>query len=451
MGRKAKAESSGLADSAIEAPLFGQVVGQKAACNRLRRAIENHRVAHAYLFTGPAGVGKSAMAMDFAAALLCEKFDSAPEQAPCRTCAQCRLTARLQHPDLHILVPIPGKTAIRRMEEGRKRALDSEDGERESAPEATRQDRFGEVPIIEIIDQRLLDTLAEKSQNPYVPVLLNFPELLLRTLSILIEQITILIKQAYRSPYQARRKVFLFFHADRMNISAQNAFLKVLEEPPANTYFLLACEGEGTLAATIRSRCQHIPLPPLLEADIEEALRKQNPDLGENIPLIARLAGGNFWQATELARMDWKALQETAIGYFAACVRLDPFELEDHYEKIFSEDFGGYRIALGALQLFIDDVAILKAERLIGKDMHLSLSHPAYRKRAEVLLDKFPEVNPEQAVQAIQFACDYLERGYTPGRILTALSFRLHHALGPSRGGAKTRKAQPASEKETTK
>jgi hypothetical protein len=79
----------------------------------------------------------------------------------------------------------------------------------------------------------------------------------------------------------------------------------------------------------------------------------------------------------------------------------------------------------------MNDVAILKAERRIGKDMHLILSHQGCRDRAELLLNRFPEVSPERALQALQTACDNLERGYTPYSVLTALSFRLHHALGP--------------------
>ncbi len=439
MGRKAKAESSELANRSVEEPLFYQVVGQKAACFYLRRAIENQRVAHAYLFTGQAGIGKSAIALDFAAALLCEKFDSDSGHAPCRTCVQCQLTARLQHPDLHIVAPIPGKAAVRRMEEARK-ASGSENAEEKPVSATTQAEDYAEVPITEIVDKKLLEAIAEKAQDPYVPVLLHFPVLLLRSLSILIEQIRILIKQTYRMPFQARRKVFILFHADRMNINTQNAFLKVLEEPPPHTHFLLACEGEGTLLPTIRSRCQPITLPPLLETDIEEALQKRKPELGESVPLIARLAGGNFWQAMELARIDWKALQALAVGYLAECARLDPSELEKFYEKLLSEEFGGYRIALGTLQLFIDDVAILKAERQIGKDMHLILSHQGCRDRAEKLLNIFQAADPERALQALQTACDSLERGYTPNSVLTALSFRLHHALGPKQDTKSTAK-----------
>jgi DNA polymerase-3 subunit delta' len=431
MGRKAKTESTELADRPVGEPLFWRVVGQKAARSYLRRAIENQRVAHAYLFTGPAGVGKSAIALDFAAALLCERFDSDSGQAPCRTCVQCQLVARLQHPDLHIVAPIPGKAAVRRMEEVRK-ASGSENAEGKPASATAQAQDYAEVPVTEIVDKKLLDAIAEKARDPYVPVLLHFPDLLLRSLSILIEQIRILIKQAYRMPFQARRKVFILLHADRMNINAQNAFLKVLEEPPADTHFLLACEGEGALLPTIRSRCQPIALPPLLEPDIEEALLKRYPKLEESIPLISRLAGGNFWQAMELARMkDWKAVQSVAVGYFAECSRLDPKKLEEFYENLLSEEFGGYRITLGTVQLFMNDVAILKAERRIGKDMHLILSHQGCRDRAELLLNRFPEVSPERALQALQTACDNLERGYTPYSVLTALSFRLHHALGP--------------------
>ncbi|MBM3324516.1 MAG: hypothetical protein FJY66_02480 [Calditrichaeota bacterium] len=438
MGRKAKTESSPLADEAVSEPLFYRVVGQKAICASIRRAIENARIAHAYLFSGSGGVGKGAVSLDFAAALLCDKFDSNPEQAPCRTCAQCRLSYRLQHPDLHIIAPVPGKAAIRRMEEVRK-ALASESEEEKSDSVTTQAEETKEdIPITELVDKRLLEAIEEKAQEPYLPILLHFPDLLLRTVSILIEQIRILIRQAYRKPFQARRKVFILFHADRMNLNTQNAFLKVLEDPPPDTHFLLASEGEGALLPTIQSRCQRIAFPPILEADIEEALAARFPELKENAAAISRLAGGSFWQASELAKADWGELQTLAVGYLANCSRLDALALENFYERLLSEEPSGRRVILGILLLFISDIALLKAARQSGQDVTRLLAMPNLREkggelRSEKLVRNFPEAQPERAAQAIHSAVDYIERGYTPHSVLTALSFRLHHALGPKK------------------
>ncbi|MBU1935829.1 hypothetical protein KKG05_00390, partial [bacterium] len=89
-----------MAGETIAEPFFFRVVGQKIICSYLKKAIEHQRLAHAYLFTGASGVGKDAVALDFATALLCDKFETSPEEAPCRTCPQCQLAARLQHPDL---------------------------------------------------------------------------------------------------------------------------------------------------------------------------------------------------------------------------------------------------------------------------------------------------------------------------------------------------------------
>jgi hypothetical protein len=228
------------------------------------------------------------------------------------------------------------------------------------------------------------------------------PILLPRALSILIWQIRALINNAYRQPFQARRKVFIITQADRMNLNAQNAFLKALEEPPEDTHFFLTCELEGNLLETIRSRCQRIVFPPIAEADIEEALRARLPESKES-------AEGSF----------------------------DPMKLDIFYEKVLSEESGRPRILLGILLLFLNDAALLKGAHAGGQDARSLLALPDLRKdgelRAERLVKSFPQVQPEQAVLAIHTAVSQLERGYTPRSVLTALSFQLHHALGHRR------------------
>lgn len=416
MARKGKAQSSSLAGSAVTGPLFSRVVGQRIVCSYLRRAIENQRVAHAYLFTGPAGVGKDAVALDFAAALLCEKFDQHAQEAPCRTCTQCRLALRLQHPDLHPIAPTPGKTS---------RGRSADEGE--------------EGSVDEVVDKKLLEVFAKKAADPYVSVLLP------RARDILISQIRVLTNQASRMPFQAARKVFVIFHADRMNVNAQNALLKVLEEPPADTHLLLTSEREGALLETIQSRCQHITFQPLSEADIEDALQSRHPEPGEAAPLVSRLAGGNLRQALEFSGMDWDALQNSAVDYLAACTRPDPIALEDCISKLLPPEYGGppvrwdsahhfmdlLKLFLGTLQLFLRDVALIQAARHARQDPQPLVVLRGFRDRAEKLVEGFPDADPERAVRAIQTTRDYLERGYSPSSVVTALSFRLHHALGP--------------------
>jgi DNA polymerase-3 subunit delta' len=309
---------------------------------------------------------------------------------------------RLQHPDLHPIAPFPGKTSRGRL---------VEDGE--------------EGSVDEVVDKKLLAVFAEKAADPYVSVLLP------RARDILIGQIRVLTNQASRMPFQSARKVFVIFHADRMNVNAQNAFLKVLEEPPADTHLLLTSEREGALLETIQSRCQHIAFQPLSETDIEDALQTRHPELGEAAPLVSRLAGGNLRQALELSEMDWNALQDLAVSYLAECARLDPLELEAYHTKLLSSDFGGPPVSLGTLQLFLRDVALIKAARHARQDPQPLLVLRSFRKRAEKLLEVFPSADPDRAVQAVQTARDYLDRGYTPSSVLTALSFRLHRALGP--------------------
>ncbi len=407
MGRKTETQSPSLAGETITGPFFSRVVGQKVICSYLKKAIGHQRLAHAYLFTGSPGVGKDAVALDFATALLCDKFETSPEEAPCRTCPQCLLAARLQHPDLHITVPRPGKTSQSRMDN------EQQDG------------------ITESVDKKFLEALKKKSVDHYYPVLLP------RAKDILIEHIRLLINQASRMPYQAKRKVFVIFYADKMNLNAQNAFLKILEEPPEDTHLLLMAEREGALLETIRSRCQHLIFQPLAAKDIEAELRVRQPDIGDAAPLISQLSGGSLRQALELTQMDWNALQELVVNFLAACANRNPIELAAIFKELlpddYSNDYGEVHLTLGTLQLFLRDVATLQTARRAGKSTSLQLILSSVKDRAEKLLDAFPDANSELALRAVQTARDHLDRLYTPINILTKLSYQLSHALGRKR------------------
>ena len=103
------------------------------------------------------------------------------------------------------------------------------------------------------------------------------------------------------TPAEGGWRVVIVDGADEMNRNAANSLLKILEEPPRRTLLILVAHGVGRLLPTIRSRCRHVPLPPLTDATVSDLLARYCPDLdGEEVKAVATLAEGSIGRALEL-------------------------------------------------------------------------------------------------------------------------------------------------------
>ena len=197
------------------------------------------------LLHGEAGIGKQRLALWLAQRLLCEHDDG-----PCGACGQCRFSAELSHPDLLWAFP-------------RERLKDSEP--------SLEQIRFD-------IAQGVQDRL--KNGGLYSP-----PP---GTDGLFVATIRLLVHQASVTPAMARRKVFVVGDAERMvpqegSEQAANAFLKLLEEPPADTFIILTTGAPGALLPTIRSRVVSMRVAPVAESSVRAFVEH---------PLVVEALGG---------------------------------------------------------------------------------------------------------------------------------------------------------------
>ncbi|MDD5087545.1 MAG: hypothetical protein PHI18_01935 [bacterium] len=374
------------------------VIGQMRIRRLLAQSLRAGRAAHAYLLVGPGGVGKTAVALEFARLLLC----SGDGDQPCEQCDDCRISRTLQHPDLRIVFPLPAV----------KKSSSSDDDD--NAADA--------------LSEEIAATITRLTRDPYAATEIEKKSAVGSTALQLIKigEIRSILHSAMLKPYQAARKVFVICHADTMNDSAQNAFLKVLEEPPEAGYFLLTTEREQMLRPTVRSRCQRIPLFPLPAEDLAKALAESGvEDAAAN--LSAQLSGGSVTRARELAKGDVRALQACVIDFLKASATCDPFKLPAAADALLGGESFPQHVAFDLLKLFFRDLSVRRSASAQASGLTFGESEAI----VDGVLSAFPDVDSDAAARAVDECAGHLARGYTETFALYTLAIRLRECLGP--------------------
>ena len=236
--------------------------GQPAALAAVMGALRTGSLPHALLLVGPAGSGKTTLALDLAAALLCEAPRA--EARPCRTCPACRRVEHGNHPDLHRLAP--GGSG--------------------------RQIRIGE-------------RIAPEPGT-----------------------IRALVRDLALAPMEGSWRVAIVESAEHMNENAQNALLKLLEEPPLATVLVLCAADEDVLLPTVRSRCVRIRLAAVPPDEIAAQLVRDGVD-PHRAASLARMARGSIGRARAMA-----AAPEAALVHEQILRELLDLTLKDRADRL---------------------------------------------------------------------------------------------------------------------
>ena len=268
---------------------FKDIIGQQEVIERLVKDAQAGTVPHALLFCGPEGVGKLQTAIAFARYLLCrDKGDSAES---CGKCPSCVKMDKLVHPDLHFVFPVINKSKTA----GRSTVSDDEIKTwRETVLE---QQYFGFEEWLSAID----------ADNKQASIFVTESEQILSKLSL--------------KSVEGGYKIMIIWHAEKMNQQCANSLLKLLEEPPAGTVFILTTDAPEQMLETILSRTQRIDFRRIPEQEI--AVRLQGPGYqldSDTAQKIAHLSGGSWLKAISTLRINTES--EEFFDYFTGLMRL---------------------------------------------------------------------------------------------------------------------------------
>ncbi len=249
---------------------FSEILGQEHIKNHLTKSADSGRIPHAQLFVGPEGSGTLAMAIAYAQYILCNNQNSENNGAN----ESCNIKfQKISHPDLHFAYPTVTTDTVKRS----PKSIDFITDWRQFITKNPYGGLFDWYAILGV-------------QNKQGEIRVDDAQEILKSLSL----------KAYEGGY----KFMLVWMADKLNIAASNKLLKLLEEPPEKTIFILISENEEDIIQTIRSRCQILHFNGLTEPIIAEALvNKENADPKEAAK-IAHQAQGNYNVALHLLHDD---------------------------------------------------------------------------------------------------------------------------------------------------
>jgi DNA polymerase-3 subunit delta' len=263
---------------------FSRIPGQKDTIARLIRSVSEKRVSHAQLFSGPEGCGSLALALAYARYVSCE---NPTDQDSCGTCKSCVKHEKMIHPDLHFVFPVVK-------------------GKKELEP---------------VSDSYIKEWREFVTKSPYFTLNDWLYSIEVGNAQGLIysSEAAEIIKKLSLKTFESDIKTMIIWLPEKMHLVTANKLLKIIEEPPDNTLFLLVSDEPDKVIPTILSRCQHIKIPRFSNDDISSFLVSNfNHDVLKASE-TARVANGNLIRAADLAENEESSVEN--LDYFKSMMR----------------------------------------------------------------------------------------------------------------------------------
>jgi DNA polymerase III subunit delta' len=244
---------------------FAYIPGQKDIIGKLLRSVREERVSHAQLFTGPEGCGSLALALAYATYISCE---NRTDSDSCGICKSCVKYEKMIHPDLHFVFPVI---------KGKKVTDPVSDNFIEEWRDFVRMRPFFSA-------NHWFDSLEVGNAQG----------------GIFASEASEIIKKLSLKSFESDFKIMIIWLPEKMHLSTANKLLKMIEEPPEKTLFLLVSDESDKVIPTILSRCQLVKIHPFTNNEIENYLIHRFNLTTDKAADVAQVANGNIIRAIGL-------------------------------------------------------------------------------------------------------------------------------------------------------
>jgi DNA polymerase-3 subunit delta' len=369
---------------------FKRVIGQIETKKILAELVQNNRLSHALLFLGNEGSGALPLAIAFAQYVVCEKIDGKIMDA-CGICPACIRARQLIHPDIHFSYPViprkPGDKPV------------SSDYSTEWR-EFIRQYPYGNAyDWLQFIG-------AENKQG-----------------NITAQECGDIIRKLSLKSFESGYKILLLWMPEYLG-NEGNKLLKLIEEPPANTLFILVAENESLILPTILSRTQLVKIPMPEISDIEAALTERAGVPAEQARQVAAICEGNYHEALQLIRHaedDWQALLREWLNAILKTGPVAQVKWIDEISKAGRERQKQFLRYFSHLLEQAIRLRFMDPERL-----HI----PDNERDVALRLNKMTDIARQKAIiEELDKAAYYIERNAHAKMLFHALTIKIYHII----------------------
>jgi DNA polymerase-3 subunit delta' len=397
---------------------FNDIIGQHHVKQQLVEMVQHNRLSHALLFLGNEGNGSLQLAIALAQYVTCEKanprsrtdnqadaassslFTAESSDSPltthdsridsCGVCSSCIKAEKLVHPDIHFSYPVVTK---------------------KSGSPPVSADYISEwrefiksYPYGNVYDWLQLIGAENKQGN------------------ITAQECNDIIRQLSLKSFESEYKILVLWMPEYLG-NEGNKLLKLIEEPPPNTLFVLVAENESLVLPTIVSRCQLIKIPALETGEIEEALIKRNNTNAATARQAASVSEGNYREALQMvqhAEDDWQSLLREWLN---AILKTGPVTQAKWVEEI-------SRLGREKQKQFLRYFNHLLEQAIRYKLMKENIFLPDNEKDFANRLNRIADIGQQKAIiEELDKATYYIERNANAKILFHALTIKLYHII----------------------
>ena len=403
---------------------FKDVIGQDAVKLQLAEMVHQNRLSHALLFLGKEGTGALPMALAFAQFITCATISNPPSQAAkeattsslfgeeevtapttvidkknitdsCGKCPACERAQQMIHPDIHFSYPvIPRKAGDKPM----------------STDYITEWREFmQQYPYGNIYDWLQFIGAENKQGN------------------ITAAECNDIIRKLSLKSYEGDYKVLILWMPEYLEKEG-NKLLKLIEEPPPNTLFLLVAENESQILPTILSRCQLVKFPPLDNLSVAKALVERSKLSEEQAHQVAAVCDGNYHEALQLLQHSEEDWQSVLRDWLNAILKTGPVAQVKWVEETAKMGREKQKQFLRYFNHLLEQAIRLRllGDAASGTDFVIAANELDFAQR----LNKIADIAQQQAIiEELDRAAYYIERNANAKMLFQALTIKLYHII----------------------